>query len=77
MGYAELMERLQSLPQDKQAEVFDFVEFLSAQCVKDQGQAHGEWSDVEFAAMAMAQALRGLEDDPVAYTLSDLRERWQ
>ncbi len=29
MGYAELIERLQALPQDKQAEVFDFVEFLS------------------------------------------------
>jgi hypothetical protein len=29
MGYAELIERLQVLPQDKQAEVFDFVEFLS------------------------------------------------
>jgi hypothetical protein len=30
MSYAELLEKLQSLPSDKQAEVFDFVEFLSA-----------------------------------------------
>jgi hypothetical protein len=30
MGYAELIETLQSLPQDKRAEVFDFVEFLVA-----------------------------------------------
>lgn len=29
MGYAELIERLQSLPASKQAEVFDFVEFLA------------------------------------------------
>lgn len=28
MGYAELISRLQVLPEDKQAEVFDFVEFL-------------------------------------------------
>ena len=31
MSYAELIEkRLQTLPDDKQAEVFDFVEFLAA-----------------------------------------------
>lgn len=29
MGYAELIERLQTLPDAKQAEVFDFVEFLT------------------------------------------------
>lgn len=28
MGYAELIERVQSLPAEKQAEVVDFVEFL-------------------------------------------------
>lgn len=77
MGYAELIERLQSLPQDKQAEVFDFVEFLSARSGQGEAPAHGEWTDAEFARMAMAQALRGLEDEPVAYTLADLRERWQ
>ncbi|MEX8520477.1 MAG: DUF2281 domain-containing protein [Leptothrix sp. (in: b-proteobacteria)] len=30
MGYAELIRTLQELPQDKQAEVFDFVDFLAA-----------------------------------------------
>lgn len=29
MGYAELIETLKTLPQDKQAEVFDFVDFLA------------------------------------------------
>lgn len=77
MGYAELIERLQALPQDKQAEVFDFVEFLLARSGAAEPQPHGEWSDSEFAAMAMAQALRGLEDDPVSYSQADLRERWQ
>ena len=28
MGYADLISRMQILPEDKQAEVFDFVEFL-------------------------------------------------
>jgi len=30
MSYAELIERLQSLPAAQQAEVFDFVEFLAS-----------------------------------------------
>lgn len=33
MGYAELIERVQTLPADKQAEVFDFVEFLATRNV--------------------------------------------
>ena len=28
MSYAELIEKLQALPEAKQAEVFDFIEFL-------------------------------------------------
>lgn len=28
MGYADLINRMQVLPEEKQAEVFDFVEFL-------------------------------------------------
>jgi len=30
MGYAELISKLESLPREKQAEVFEFVEFLTA-----------------------------------------------
>jgi len=33
MGYAELISKLQSLPREKQEEVFEFVEFLSVRCV--------------------------------------------
>ena len=32
MGYAELISKLQTLPREKQAEVFEFVEFLSERC---------------------------------------------
>lgn len=40
MGYAELIKKLQTLPEDKQAEVFDFVEFLAARFAasKDAGR---------------------------------------
>ena len=79
MGYAELIELLRALPADKQAEVFDFVEFLAARNATEGGKppAHGEWTDAEFAELAMRQALRGMEDDPVSYSQDDLRESWQ
>jgi hypothetical protein len=79
MGYAELIERLRTLPQEKQAEVFDFVEFLSAraQGAEFSGLTRDDWSDTDFSALAMTQALRGIEDDPVVYTRADLQEQWQ
>jgi hypothetical protein len=79
MGYAELIETLQNLPQDKRAEVFDFVEFLAAKTKKASTTQHKpeEWTGGEFAQFAMRQALRGMEDEVVIYTRDDLKERWQ
>lgn len=76
MGYAELIERLQALPREKQAEVFDFVDFLAGRVREPQGSERHDWSDQEFRDMAMAEALRGMEGEPASYTLADLRERW-
>ncbi len=32
MGYAELIDMLEKLPRERQAEVFDFAEFLARRC---------------------------------------------
>jgi hypothetical protein len=32
MGYSELISKLEALPREKQAEVFEFVDFLSERC---------------------------------------------
>lgn len=80
MGYAELIEKIKALPKDKQDEVFDFVEFLASRVAasgagdKRDGE---EWSEADFAAFSMGQAMRGMEDDPVTYSRDDLRERWR
>lgn len=79
MGYTELIQRrLQTLSQEKQAEVYDFVEFLAARSLNAglKAEQSGNWTDTEFSQMAMAKAMRGLEDDPVAYELDDIKERW-
>ena len=79
MGYAELISKLEALPIEKRAEVFDFVEFLAARCdtAANKPFTQVEWTDAEFSELSMRQALRGLEDDPIVYTRDDLQERWQ
>jgi hypothetical protein len=79
MGYAELISKLEALPREKQAEVFEFVEFLSARCGTSTGKpvTHTEWTDAEFSELSMSQAMRGMEQETVTYTREDLRERWQ
>ena len=72
MGVAELIaHKVERLPADKQAEVLDFVEFLAARAA-DEGDQH----ELAFQKVALAQAMRGLEDDPVEYDASDCVERW-
>ncbi|KAA0574936.1 DUF2281 domain-containing protein [Azospirillum sp. B21] len=77
MGYAELIKKLQALPEDKQAEVFDFVEFLSARVAASKESKEEEWSESQFSKFSMKQAMRGMEDDPVTYSRDDLREVWR
>ncbi|MBF0126734.1 MAG: DUF2281 domain-containing protein [Magnetococcales bacterium] len=80
MSYAELIKKMETLPWEKQSEVFDFVEFLVTQWGKSRelpSPPHVVWNDAEFSALSMSQALRGMEDDPTVYSLEDLRERWQ
>jgi hypothetical protein len=79
MGYAELISKLEALPREKQAEVFEFVEFLSALCGTSTGKpiTHAEWTDNEFSELSMSQAMRGMEQESVTYTREGLQERWQ
>jgi len=80
MGYAELIHlRLQTLPPEKQAEIYDFVEFIASRAVVPAAATRvpDDWSFTEFSRVSMTQAMRGLENDPVAYSVDDLKERWQ
>jgi hypothetical protein len=65
-----IAQKLALLPPEKQAEVFDFVEFIAA-------RTSAGWTDRHFQSMSLAQALRDQEDDPVTYSSSDCRELWR
>lgn len=63
MGYAELMEKLQSLPSDKQAEVMDFVEFLASRTPvcdeKNTPHALSKWRMHPFVVRDFVPMTRG------------------
>ena len=79
MNQAQFFAKMQALPADKQAEVFDFIDFLASRSTTPDHQkiADDEWTNSEFSTMAMSQAMRGMEEEPPLYTLDDLKERWQ
>ncbi|NJL55614.1 DUF2281 domain-containing protein [bacterium] len=78
MNPAQFFEKVQALPPAKQAEVFDFIEFLASRSTtsQDQETAGDDWRNADFSTMAMSQAMRGMEEEPSLYTLDDLKERW-
>ncbi|MBE0434899.1 MAG: DUF2281 domain-containing protein [Methylomicrobium sp.] len=77
MDYTHLIEKLQNLPEDKQVEVFDFVEFLTDRFSRPAALQFSDWREKEFTNLSMTQAMRGMEDEPQLYTEADLTERWQ
>lgn len=66
MGVAEqITHEVRSLPEAIQREVLDFVEFLKTR------RMHAE--DESWNRFSLAQAMRGLEDEPDLYTRADIR----
>jgi hypothetical protein len=57
-----------SLPESKQAEVLDFVEYIKLKMEKEES---GEWID-----FSIATAMRGMENEDSTYSLPDLRETY-
>ncbi len=76
MNLATLIEKIQRLPEEKQAEVFDFIDYLSSPLASQAAHGRTEWSECDFSLFSMTQALRGMEDEPDIYSQADLKERW-
>jgi len=65
-----IVEQLLSLPEDAQAEVLDFIEFLKTRKAGE-GEKH---EDAEWGKLSLASAMRGMEDEESPYTVDDLKE---
>ena len=67
MGVADkIIEKVKSLPEEKQTEVLDFVDFLEKRIKEEENR---DWSK-----FSLESAMRGMEDEEPLYTLNDLKE---
>ena len=67
MGVAEkIVENILTLPESRQMEVLDFVEYLKLKTEKEEKIA---WSN-----LSISSAMRGMENEESPYSLADLRE---
>jgi len=67
MSIAERISKsVKRLPELKQIEVLDFVEYLQSRTEKEE---YKEWSD-----LSLSSAMRGMEDEHSPYSTNDLKE---
>ena len=64
----KIIDKMQALPEEKQMEVLDFVDFLERKMIAEENQ---EWAEFSLAA-----AMRGMEDEEELYSLDDLKVRF-
>lgn len=77
MQLEELIAKVSRLPAFRQQEIMDFVTFLEQRHNDSAHTEQADWSEQQFRAMSVEQAMRGLEDEPELYSENDLEERWQ
>ena len=61
----KIQQYVQQLPRSFQEELLDFVEYL---VMKAEQQEQEEWS-----SLSLSSAIRGMGEEQVSYSLSDLR----
>ena len=78
MGYAELIhQRLQTLPQEKQAEVYDFVEFISTRSNVTEALDEDQRKKRVLAALASARgAWPKTGEAQTGQMATDMRAEW-
>ena len=65
----QIIKHVEALPENVQAEVLNFVEFLELKTEKTSDE-RSSWSK-----LSLSQAMRGLENEVSPYSLSDVKER--
>jgi hypothetical protein len=67
MRIAERINKnVKKLPESKQIEVLDFVEYLQS---RTENEEYKEWND-----LSLSSAMRGMEDEHSPYSINDLKE---
>jgi len=64
----KILATVASLPEAKQAEVLDFVEYLK---LKTEKEENNDWNSLSISA-----AMRGMENEESNYSVTDLKETY-
>jgi len=64
----KIIQHVQVLPEDIQAEVLDFVEYLESKAIVVKEEP------AEWGGFSLSQAMRGLETEDALYSTDDLKE---
>jgi len=64
----KIIENVRSLPESKQIEILDFVEYLRAKIEKEERK---EWMN-----LSLTSAMRGMEEEELTYSMNDLKETY-
>ena len=68
MSLAEkVIEKIKSLPEDKQTEILHFIDFISKKVKEEERK---QWSE-----FSLTSAMRGLETEDTLYSLEDIKEK--
>jgi len=62
----KIIESIKMLPESKQIEIFDFVEYLKQKSEKE--------TDKIWSNLSVASAMRGMESEESPYSQTDLKE---
>lgn len=62
----KIIEKIKSLPEEKQAEVFDFVNLLEIKIKEEE--------NIFWSKFSLESAMRGMDDEEALYTVTDLKE---
>ena len=69
MSLAEkIIEKVKSLTEDKQAEILDFIDFLSKKVNEEERK---QWSQ-----FSLEKAMRGIVTEETLYTVEDIKEKY-
>ncbi|MDL1960550.1 MAG: DUF2281 domain-containing protein [Deltaproteobacteria bacterium] len=64
----KIIENVRSLPESKQIEILDFVEYLRAKIEKEERK--------EWTGLSLTSAMRGMEEEELTYSMNDLKETY-
>ncbi|TLD42092.1 MAG: hypothetical protein JETT_1660 [Candidatus Jettenia ecosi] len=61
-----IIKNVKTLPESKQVEVLDFIEYLRSKAEREE--------NIAWNVFSLSSAMRGMEDEKTPYTINDLKE---